>query len=45
MKYFYGLALIASVLLWSSCRNDFETSPSTGNLQFSKDTIFLIRFY
>ncbi|MCB0457099.1 MAG: hypothetical protein KDC91_05100 [Flavobacteriaceae bacterium] len=41
MKYFYGLALIASVLLWSSCRNDFETSPSTGNLQFSKDTIFL----
>lgn len=41
MKYFYGLALIASVLLWSSCRNDFETSPSTGNLQFSKDTVYL----
>lgn len=41
MKYLYGLALIASVLLWSSCRNDFETSPNTGNLEFSKDTVYL----
>ncbi|MEZ4873998.1 MAG: hypothetical protein R2793_00710 [Flavobacteriaceae bacterium] len=41
MKYFYGLALVASVMLWSSCRNDFDTSPSTGNLQFSKDTVYL----
>lgn len=41
MKYLYGLALLASVVLWSSCRNDFETVASTGNLEFSQDTIFL----
>ena len=41
MKYLYGLAVIASVLLWSSCRNDFETSPNTGNLEFSRDTVYL----
>jgi len=28
-------------MLWSSCRKDFEFSPSTGNLQFSKDTVYL----
>ncbi len=28
-------------MLWSSCRKDFEFSPSTGSLQFSKDTIYL----
>lgn len=41
MKYVYGLVLVASVLLWSSCRNDFESVPSTGNLEFSKDTVYL----
>jgi hypothetical protein len=41
MRYLYGLALLASVILWSSCRNDFETVPSTGNLEFSQDTVFL----
>lgn len=41
MKYLYGLALLASVVLWSSCRNDFETVASTGNLEFSRDTVFL----
>jgi len=41
MKYLYGLALLASVILWSSCRNDFETVASTGNLEFSQDTVFL----
>ncbi len=41
MKYLYGLALLCAVVLWSSCRNDFETTPSTGNLQFSEDTIYL----
>ncbi|NRD23827.1 hypothetical protein HNV10_11275 [Winogradskyella litoriviva] len=29
------------LLFWSSCRNDFEFSPSTGNLEFAKDTIYL----
>jgi hypothetical protein len=29
------------LLLWSSCRSDFEFSPSTGNLEFAKDTVYL----
>ncbi|MEH6407633.1 MAG: hypothetical protein V7767_10145, partial [Leeuwenhoekiella sp.] len=29
------------IICWSSCRNDFETSPSTGELEFSRDTVFL----
>lgn len=33
-----GFALI---IAGSSCRNDFEYAPSTGNLLFSKDTVFL----
>jgi hypothetical protein len=41
LRYLYGLALVFSIVLWSSCRNDFETVPSTGNLEFSQDTIFL----
>ncbi len=28
-------------MLWSSCRKDLEFSPSTGSLQFSKDTVYL----
>ncbi len=32
---------IGFLMLWSSCRNDFDFSPSTGNLQFSKDTVYL----
>jgi hypothetical protein len=41
MRYLYTLLLLCSIVLWSSCRNDFETKPSTGNLQFSKDTVYL----
>jgi len=41
MKYLYALAVLGCVILWSSCRNDFETVPSTGNLEFSRDTVFL----
>ena len=41
MKYLYTLALVACVITWSSCRNDFETVASSGNLEFSQDTIFL----
>lgn len=29
------------LVLWSSCRSDFETSESLGQLEFSKDTVFL----
>ena len=28
-------------MLWSSCRKDFDFEPSTGSLEFSKDTIYL----
>ncbi|PKA84589.1 hypothetical protein ATE92_2787 [Ulvibacter sp. MAR_2010_11] len=41
MKYVYGLALVFCLVLWSSCRNDFESVASTGNLEFSKDTVYL----
>lgn len=27
--------------MWSSCRNDFEFDLNTGNLEFSRDTVFL----
>ncbi len=29
------------LLFWSSCRKDFEFSPSSGNLEFAKDTVYL----
>lgn len=41
MKYLYGLGILCCLVFWSSCRNDFETVASTGNLEFSKDTVFL----
>ena len=34
-------ALFIIVLLWSSCRDDFETQTSTGQLEFSRDTVYL----
>lgn len=39
-KYFLFLLLIACVL-WTSCRKDFNYETSTGNLSFSKDTVYL----
>lgn len=41
MRSLYALLLFGSIVLWSSCRNDFETVPSTGALEFSKDTVYL----
>lgn len=35
------MALVVCLIFWSSCRNDFESVASTGNLEFSKDTVFL----
>ena len=35
------MAILSCLVLWSSCRNDFETVASTGNLEFSKDTVYL----
>ncbi|PIA77413.1 hypothetical protein BFR04_08165 [Gaetbulibacter sp. 4G1] len=37
----YFVFTICFLILWSSCRKDFEFLPSTGNLQFSKDTVYL----
>lgn len=40
-KYFpIGLTIIA-LSLFASCRTDFETEISSGNLEFSKDTVYL----
>ena len=41
MRYIYALAILCCLILWSSCRNDFETIASSGNLEFSKDTVYL----
>lgn len=41
MRSVYFLLLLAGIIAVSSCRNDFETTPSTGDLRFSRDTIFL----
>ena len=40
-RYFYFLATFSFLLMWSSCRKDFEFTPSEGNLIFSKDTVYL----
>ncbi|MFG6687354.1 right-handed parallel beta-helix repeat-containing protein [Mariniflexile sp. HNIBRBA6329] len=37
----YFLFTIVFLILWSSCRKDFDFSPNTGTLQFSKDTVYL----
>lgn len=36
----FGLTLVILVL-WSSCRKDFNFEPSNGTLTFSKDTVYL----
>ncbi|WP_299122457.1 hypothetical protein [uncultured Winogradskyella sp.] len=42
MKRLLSFLLCFGILVfWSSCRNDFEFSPSTGNLEFAKDTVYL----
>lgn len=40
-RYFFFTFLLGFILLWSSCRKDFDFSPSNGTLQFSKDTVYL----
>lgn len=37
----YFILTISILILWSSCRKDFEFQPSEGNLTFSKDTVYL----
>lgn len=40
-RTFYLLLTLATLILWSSCRKDFDYQPSEGNLSFSKDTVYL----
>ncbi|MDO5975252.1 hypothetical protein [Flavivirga jejuensis] len=40
-RYLYFTLTLGFLIFWSSCRKDFEFSPSTGNLEFSKDTVYL----
>ncbi|WP_165750276.1 hypothetical protein [Cellulophaga sp. Z1A5H] len=40
-RIFYFLTLFVLILLWSSCRKDFDYENTTGNLSFSKDTVYL----
>ena len=40
-RYCYYLATVSLLILWSSCRDDFNFTPSEGNLRFSKDTVYL----
>jgi hypothetical protein len=41
MRQFTFLFIIGILISLSSCRTDFETVASSGNLEFSKDTIYL----
>lgn len=42
MKRLLAFSLFVTILLmWSSCRKDFEFTPSTGVLEFERDTVFL----
>ncbi|PWG06480.1 hypothetical protein [Polaribacter aquimarinus] len=41
MRYLLGLLVCIFLISISSCRKDFETILSSGQLEFSKDTVFL----
>ncbi|WP_299716422.1 hypothetical protein [uncultured Tenacibaculum sp.] len=40
-KLIQTVLIIALITIVSSCRKDFNTVPSFGNLEFSRDTVFL----
>lgn len=39
--YLIFIFILSLIILGSSCRKDLEYAPSAGNLEFSKDTVFL----
>ena len=41
MRKLLFLLLTGVLISMSSCRNDFQFEPSTGGLEFSKDTVYL----
>lgn len=40
-RFIYVAFTIVFITFWSSCRKDFEFSQSTGDLEFSQDTLYL----
>ncbi len=45
MRYLFTTIILLIIITLSSCRKDFDTELSTGNLTFSKDTIFFNRVF
>ncbi len=41
MRYYLTLLLVITLMFFSSCRKDFSADLSSGNLTFSKDTVYL----
>lgn len=41
MRYVLTFFLVLTLVIFSSCRKDFSTNLSSGNLTFSKDTVYL----
>ena len=41
IRSLYFIISFFILIFWSSCRQDFEFTPSTGTLSFSKDTVYL----
>ncbi|HLS30428.1 MAG TPA: hypothetical protein VK021_06200 [Flavobacteriaceae bacterium] len=41
LKFTFGFLILAVLVLTGSCRKDFDTEPSDGELRFSKDTVYL----
>ena len=41
LTYTLFILLLSATVFWSSCREDFEFETNSGNLTFSKDTVFL----
>ncbi|MBT8244380.1 MAG: hypothetical protein HKP48_08465 [Winogradskyella sp.] len=40
-RLLYFFICFGLLIFWSSCRNDFEFTPSTGSLEFERDTVYL----
>ncbi len=41
MRTFLYIIFLLSIIIFASCRDDFDFEPSNGTLQFSKDTVYL----
>ncbi|RED23578.1 hypothetical protein BD847_2639 [Flavobacterium cutihirudinis] len=41
MRQYFAIFVLSLILVFSSCRTDFDTVASTGDLKFSKDTVYL----